>query len=195
MNNEKACIKCKEIKPLAEFGKSKGSKDGLRGDCKNCRYLSHKEWCKNNPDKVIENRGIYRRDNKEAIALKKKIYNKANADKIYIQRVGYRDRNSDHLAKYNKEYFTTDEGKKSVIKSKNKYPNAYKSRKYFFDHKSSPYPNNCEECKSESKVQAHHHDYNLPMEVAYLCKTCHSTWHRTNTPLNREAGIFTENKK
>ena len=52
---------------------------------------------------------------------------------------------------------------------------------------------NCHDCESDKNIQAHHNDYNKPMNVIWLCSKCHSIWHKNNTPLNREFGIF--NKK
>ena len=33
------------------------------------------------------------------------------------------------------------------------------------------------ECCGEEKVQAHHHDYDKPLEVQWLCRKCHTTHH------------------
>jgi len=34
-------------------------------------------------------------------------------------------------------------------------------------------PTNCERCGTKCKPEAHHEDYSHPLEVIYLCKTCH----------------------
>ncbi len=38
-------------------------------------------------------------------------------------------------------------------------------------------PEKCEFCKQSSELQAHHHDYRLPLDVAWFCRKCHSIVH------------------
>lgn len=38
----------------------------------------------------------------------------------------------------------------------------------------------CESCSSLKKLNAHHDDYNQPLEVRWLCSVCHSAWHKHN---------------
>lgn len=49
-------------------------------------------------------------------------------------------------------------------------------------------PEPCEQCgdfgrmkDGRNKVQAHHDDYNKPLNVRWLCQKCHHEWHRINT--------------
>ncbi len=38
-------------------------------------------------------------------------------------------------------------------------------------------PANCEKCFKASKIQAHHEDYSKPLEVMWLCQSCHRKQH------------------
>jgi len=42
-------------------------------------------------------------------------------------------------------------------------------------------PSHCSECgchEAEHRVEAHHHDYSLPLDVRWLCTPCHRAVHR-----------------
>ncbi len=54
-------------------------------------------------------------------------------------------------------------------------------------------PQACEGCGAEDtlkggrrSVQAHHDDYNKPLDVRWFCPACHHAWHKTNTPIGKE---------
>lgn len=39
-------------------------------------------------------------------------------------------------------------------------------------------PSICEKCPNETKLHAHHQDYNKPLEVIWLCVPCHKEIHK-----------------
>lgn len=39
-------------------------------------------------------------------------------------------------------------------------------------------PNSCESCERVARIYAAHHDYGQPLEVRWLCASCHSLWDR-----------------
>ena len=51
----------------------------------------------------------------------------------------------------------------------------------------------CEQCGANgtfkdgrTEVQAHHGDYNKPLDVTWLCQKCHHEWHIHNKAVERE---------
>jgi adenosine deaminase len=118
-----------------------------------------------------------------------KEYRESDVYKSYLKKY----RKTDYFQSYQKEYRKTDACRESNKKSHLKYSNARKSRLYFGNNKHNiEVISNCEKCNSANQVEAHHHDYDLPMDVTFLCRSCHEGWHIHNTPLNRETGIFTK---
>jgi hypothetical protein len=41
-------------------------------------------------------------------------------------------------------------------------------------------PDHCSQCGSRKRIQAHHPDYSKPLEVVWLCATCHGKVHRSS---------------
>ena len=58
-------------------------------------------------------------------------------------------------------------------------------------------PSQCEQCgafstlrNGRSGIQAHHCDYNKPLEVMWLCQKCHHEWHKHNQAIPATADFI-----
>ena len=85
---KKKCYKCQELKSLDSFWKHKGTSDGLQTWCKDCKkahnklngksYYNieyHKNYYKENKEKIAEYQRCYERNNREFINAYRRKYN------------------------------------------------------------------------------------------------------------------------
>jgi hypothetical protein len=125
-NMAKICIKCGEIKELNEFNKHKLTKDGLCGECKQCRNIVGEQWRKNNPDKVK----IWYDKNKIKIKEYSKQWRQTNHESIKFNNKKWKKNNPDKVKANSKRYYINNKeilNKKGLIWAKN---NINKVRQY-----------------------------------------------------------------
>ena len=126
----------------------------------------------------------YHRLHKKEISARKKKYYEDNKDKIAEYHKARREkRNSVRRKHYaeNREHeleVTYGRRKRMYGGATIKVANAIVSGRLA--------KNPCEICGAE-KAEAHHDDYNKPLEVRWLCKTHHTEWHKNNKPKYLEA--------
>ena len=76
----------------------------------------------------------------------------------------------------------TDSHNKAAEKYRRKYPLKYKAHNMannaIRDGKLFREP--CEVCESTDNIHAHHDDYLKPLNIRWLCASCHSKWHSIN---------------
>lgn len=159
----KKCTKCSQDEA------SKGS-----SWCKKCLSDYKKEHYKKNKDKYLEKAKQQRTDNpKEVREYQKEYYQK----------------NKEVLLEKGKQYSSTKKGKAARQRASTNYrksdqynlkQNARKKVLRAVQSGKLVKPNLCEVCRKEKFVEAHHEDYNKPLEVKWLCKECHENTHHLN---------------
>jgi hypothetical protein len=92
---EKTCTKCKQPRPLTEFGKDRHNKDGLHSQCNACRSL-------------------YRGEHKVEAVVYNKAYRFKHKIEIAVQRKAYRDTHKVETAAYKKTYYTEHKEERAV---------------------------------------------------------------------------------
>lgn len=118
----KICSKCGEEKPATTeyFGKRRDSKDGLRGQCKDCRreynqghFKQHseeikeyqKQYYKENKEEIKERQKQWRQENKKYIKEYIKQWSQENKEKIKERQKQYREENEEKIKEYQKQWY------------------------------------------------------------------------------------------
>jgi len=137
------CRVCGQEKRADEFPRN-------RRRCKECAKEYNRQWFKDHPELTKKYERKTREKNRQAI--------KARITK----------------------YMKTERGKASVRKAVEKWKknNPEKCRAQNLIYKAVKRgaierPSACSQCGKESKIEAHHKDYNLPYVVEWLCRECH----------------------
>ncbi len=106
-----------------------------------------KQWQHNNKDKLRENQKRWRSKN-------------PNYQKEYRQKTnGYSESRTIYNRNYNMRY-------PKRYKATTILNNAVRDGKIIR-------PNNCSKCNKECKPEGHHEDYDKPLNVIWLCNSCH----------------------
>ena len=96
-------------------------------------------------------------------------------------------RSKDAMRKMQREiYAQSEEGKIAGARAKYKWrtdnPNKYRAHNITGSaiRNGKLFKEPCEKCGSEDNIHAHHDDYSKPLNVRWLCCSCHNKWHRDN---------------
>jgi hypothetical protein len=77
----KTCSKCGCEKPLTEFYRAKGNKDGYSGRCKVCQTAENNAWKEANADKMRGYKKKWDENNKDKVAAKTRRWYEANKER------------------------------------------------------------------------------------------------------------------
>ena len=156
---EKKCFKCGIVKPIDMFYKHSEMGDGHLNKCIECTKKDVHTHRENNHEKVLE----YDRNRPNAKQRAEQRRIRAH-EKKKNNPVGYRLSKNIAEDKYRK-----DNREKHIAHSRLKYAiEAGKIKRQTV----------CVKCGSNYRVEAHHEDYSRPIDVIWLCDTCHKNRHK-----------------
>lgn len=146
----KRCFKCGETKPLGEFYAHPKMADGHLNKCKECAKRDSRS-----------------RDNEKVRAYERERWDRPERRaQVYASLANAKRRDPKRFAMYQRDYNARHPERK---KARGMVRKALLSGK--LEHKP------CEGC-GRFNSHAHHDDYSKPLEVRWLCSTCHGKEHR-----------------
>ena len=147
----KICSTCKEGKPFSEFYRNRTAKDGYNNVCKKCAYEYQKDWKERNIEKV-------RADGRRNKAAQREREGEEATKQKWND---WYEKNKEHRRAYQR---ARQDKRKSY---------AHNALQYALRKERIIRPEHCSSCDKECKPDAHHPDYDKPLEVIWLCRSCH----------------------
>lgn len=172
----KTCIKCNQTKPIELFATSLNRKKErvYLNSCKECMREYKKSHYKNNKQTYLDKSKRQREKNPDEYKEYMKNYYHSNKDTLKIKAKEYSqsERGKEIRKLCNKNYFS---------KENNRFKHyARRKVKIAIEKGELVRPSLCEICKCEGNIQAHHHDYSKPLDVLWVCISCHENIHHLN---------------
>ena len=99
----KTCRKCGEDKPLSEYNRRKGSRDGVRYVCKACAAAYGREYREANKDAIRETKRAWKRANRDHCNAKSREWKRASPDKVRESNRRYREENLETVRSRSRE--------------------------------------------------------------------------------------------
>ena len=152
----KTCKRCNESLPLDSFHRHSGFKDGRRTICKKCANAQSRQYYNDNRDQHLETCRNWQSRNPEKL----KQYQATHRHKMR---------------------------KASVLWTQNhpKRTRAQKRLNYAVFKGEIERQKECQVCGcKEVKTEAHHWDYDKPLDVIWVCTACHGWIHRKHSQRN-----------
>ncbi len=100
-----------------------------------------------------------------------------NGDILYYYHC--RDCNNSRQRKWYGE--NSEKARANIYKNNKKHTEKVAARKLLgaaTRYKKITKPEKCSSCSRKRTLQAHHHDYSKPLEVEWLCISCHAATHK-----------------
>lgn len=152
MPASKSCTKCGETKIAAEFYRNDAMRSGLNSQCKACCRARSGRYFRNNKEVCLEK---MRLKNRETYKPGQK-YSRQSPSRT-------REMRAEYQRQYRAQHGERSRARKAVMTA---------------IANGTLIPKPCERCGFGLGVHAHHEDYSKPLDVNWLCQTCHGRRHR-----------------
>lgn len=171
----KPCISCTLVKPLSDYYAHSRMGDGHLNKCKEC--------CKRDNSKNREEKAEYyqeyerNRGSEPHRVAARKAYSLTDHGKAVIRELKVRYAKRPEV----RAKVIIKQRESRIVNAKKHYAReqvayAIKTGRMFR-------PELCEDCGlPHPNIQAHHQNYNYPLDIEWLCKPCHVGWHMFNEP-------------
>ncbi len=151
---EKRCSRCGQIKSLEEFSRNRNLPLGRNSWCRKC-FAAHSRSPKGRISQARRSRK-YQRSEKGRVSGRR-------SDRKYRQQAEHREKRAQIFTKYNASHVKENRAKGKV--------------RYAIAKGLLIRPNVCSNCGRKGRINAHHEDYDKPLQVDWLCETCHRLLH------------------
>lgn len=166
----KKCSKCKELKDPTQFYRNRKNPDGRQYACKECKSAVCRQWREKNKKHIAKTNRKYLENNRLACNRRNNEYRKKNRERAAEWFQNYRENNRETLAEKQRAYY--QENKQKV------FARAAVSEAIRKGELTPPKTCSLETLECHGRIEAHHDDYNKPLDVKWLCTTHHNAWHR-----------------
>lgn len=165
----KTCKKCNETKSRDEYYKQTAKPDGKHPWCKECCKAHQKK----NMGRRLELESIQWHTDPEYRKRRRELQRNWTAKNIEYKRTKERENRLNNPEPYKKR---SDAYRlKNIDKIKIVTKAGYEVRKAVESGKLIK-SNVCEFCNEEGYTEGAHHDYDKPLDIKWLCRSCHSKW-------------------
>jgi hypothetical protein len=161
----KTCCTCKQSKAKDQFSKCRSHKDGLASMCKSCASAYRKSWAEKNKFYLAHVKRvdhILKRDHYNESMRQRRL--KQGREEETQKRI---KRHRVQILEYSRQYRARH---KEQIHASAMVQSAIKSGRLVK-------PDRCKLCNSPRNLRAHHYDYTKPLDVLWVCESCHRMLH------------------
>lgn len=178
----KACSKCGVVQPLSEFYRRSDRPSGHASACKSCSNARNREYAQRNAEHIKSVRNIRNARNPGPARLRAAAWRLANPERNADNTKKWKSDNPERWYESAKKWALANPEK---IKIQRQLQKAVLRGQVL---KSTT----CQTCGvTDSQIDGHHPDYSKPLEVVWLCRSCHQSLHahqrRNEQQLERES--------